>query len=130
MIRRKKRKINASLGLQSGSVEENLPSTSFGTEVGTLLGKSRKGQLAITYAQASCSCGGENQKCFRCNGTGFYTRQVVPLVPSATTPLSSKLRSNNQPASEASFSNDYRGDAFGIRERGRFSSSPLYDDYD
>ena len=130
MAKRKKSRGRSSGNFQSGSIVENLPMTSFGTEVGTPLGKATKGQLAITYEQAACSCGGENEKCFRCDGTGYYTKQVVP--PSANSPSSmhSNLRLKNQASAESSFSNDARGGDYGIRERGRFGSNPLYDDHD
>lgn len=130
MARRKKGQKPPNRKFQSGSIVENLPTTSFGAEVGTVLGKSRNGQLAITYEQASCSCGGENEKCFRCDGTGFYTKQVVLETLSSTQLLHSKLRSKNQTIAESSFSNDARGGDYGIHERGRYGSNPLYDDHE
>lgn len=130
MAKRRKGQRQPNFKFQSGNIVENLPSTSFGADVGTPLGKSSKGQLAITYEQASCSCGGENEKCFRCDGTGYYTKQVVP--PSANSPSSahSNLRIKNQPPTESSFSNDSRGGDYGIRERGKYGSNPLYDDHE
>jgi len=128
MAKGKKGKRQPNLKFQSGSIVENLPSTSFGTEVGTSLGKSSMGKIAITYEQASCSCGGENEKCFRCDGTGFYTKQVVPTSANSPSSTRSNLRLKNQLPSESSFSNDARGGDYGIRERGRYGSNPLYDE--
>ncbi|MGJ7553316.1 hypothetical protein ACSFBI_04935 [Variovorax sp. RB3P1] len=130
MARRKKGQRRSIEKFQSGSIVENLPSTSFGAEIGTPLGKSTKGQLAITYEQAACSCGGENEKCFRCDGTGFYTKQVVPTSANSPSSVHSNLRLKNQPPTESSFSNDARGGDYGIRERGRYGSNPLYDDHE
>ena len=41
-----------------------------------------------------------------------------------------KTRVRSIAHSEVSLSNDFRGGIFGIRENGRFESSPLEDDYD
>ncbi len=130
MVKRKKSRGRTSEKFQSESIFENLPITSFGTEVGTSLGKATKGQLAITYEQASCSCDGENENCFRCDGTGYYTKQVVPNSANSPASILSSLRQRNQAATESSFSNDARGGDYGIRERGRYGSNPLYDDHD
>lgn len=130
MAKGKKNRGRKSGKFQSGRIVESLPMTSFGTEVGTTLGKATKGQLAITYEQASCSCGGENEKCFRCDGTGYYTKKVVPTSANSSSSLHSNLRLKNQASAESSFSNDARGGDYGIRERGRYGSNPLYDDHD
>lgn len=82
---------------------------------------SADGKMKTVAAQ--CSCQGENSNCFKCGGTGFYEKRLAAGV--AGTPRSA-------PAwhSEVSFSNDARGGTYGIRENGRFESSPLEDDYD
>lgn len=131
MGRRRKGQRPPNLNFQSGNVVENLPTTSFGAEIGSSLGKATKGKLAINYEKASCSCGGENENCFKCDGTGFYTKQVVQ-ESSRTLPVprNSNLRSKNQQLSESSFSNDSRGGDYGIRECGRYGSIPLYDDHE
>ena len=129
--KRKTRDRFAKLNLQCGKIVENLPTTSFGAAVGTSLGKGNKGKLAVNYEKAVCSCDGENENCFKCDGTGFYTKQIVQetsILPPV--PLNSGLRSKNQSPSESSFSNDARGGDYGIRERGRYGSNPLYDDHE
>lgn len=117
--------------LQSGKIGENIPTTSFGTAVGTALGKTTQGQLAISYEKAVCSCGGENENCFKCDGTGFYTKKVVQDSSKLTSIApNSRLGLKNRTPSESTFANDSRGGEYGIRERGRFSSGPLHDDHD
>ena len=76
-----------------------------------------------TTVAAKCSCHGENSSCFKCGGTGFYEKRIAPGVVDL-------LRKAPAWHSEVSFSNDSRGGAYGIRENGRFESSPLEDDYD
>lgn len=129
--KKSKQKPFTSSNLQSGNVVENLPFTSLGTAVGTSLGKLRRGQLVINYEKAECSCGGENENCYRCDGTGVYVRKVMqdssklpPALPN------SGLRTKNRSPAESTFSNDSRGGDYGIRERGRFGSGPLHDDHE
>jgi hypothetical protein len=117
------------LSHQTGNVVEHVPTTSFGAAVGTYLGASTSGQQAVTYEKASCSCGGENENCFKCDGTGFYTKQVVEHSEDLRPPLS-KLRNTGSVLAESSFSNDARGGEYGIRERGRYGSNPLHDDHE
>ena len=78
----------------------------------------------VEYEAVKCTCGRENEKCFRCDGTGYYERRLVL----ATSTSSGHSQVNARP--EAGLSNDSRGGAYGIREHGRFDSSPLEDDYD
>lgn len=131
MAKKQKRERFQSRKFQLGKVVENLPTTSFGTAVGTSLGRSTQGQLAITYEKAVCSCGGENENCFKCDGTGFYTRQVVEDTSKLPPPLpNGRLRTKNQTYAESTFSNDSRGGEYGIRERGRYGSGPLHDDHE
>ena len=130
MVKRKKSRRRVSKKFQSGNIVKHLPIANFGTEVGTHLGKVTVGQLAITYEQASCSCGGENEKCFRCDGTGYYTKQVVSTSVNSPSSILRNIRLNNQASTEISFSNDARGGEYGIREQGRFGSNPLHDDHD
>lgn len=75
------------------------------------------------FVAAKCSCQGENETCFKCGGTGFYEKKMINAVTNIT-PEGSISRP------EVTFSNDYRGGIYGIRENGRFESSPLEDDYD
>lgn len=130
MAKRRKGKKQTGSNLQKGSIVKHVPTTSFGAEVGTPLGKSTVGKLAITFEQAACSCGGENENCFRCDGTGFYAKQVVPTSANSPSSVHGNLRLKNQPPTESSFSNDARGGDYGIRERGRYGSNPLYDDHE
>jgi len=44
---------------------------------GKTLGKSEKAGMTIRYEVARCSCQGENENCFKCDGTGYYRREVV-----------------------------------------------------
>lgn len=78
-----------------------------------------------------CSCGGENAKCYKCDGTGYYEREIYNGAnPQGAT---SHLRSNSglPKSTEVSFSKDSRGgETYAIREQGRYGSNPLHDDYD
>lgn len=99
---------------------------------GKTLGKSEKAGMTIRYEVARCSCQGENENCFKCDGTGYYRREVVEQYRHMD---ENKLRGQsyfNQRNSngEYRFSNDQRGGEYGIREVGRFSSNPLHDDHD
>ncbi|RYX92907.1 MAG: hypothetical protein EOO28_20420 [Comamonadaceae bacterium] len=128
---RKKRGSYEGLGLQTGNIIESMPTTSFGGAVGAALGSGHAGNLRVSYEQAACTCGGENANCFKCDGTGFYTKQMVQdpskLPPD---PPNSRLRTKNQTPTESTFSNDSRGGDYGIREQGRYGSNPLYDDHE
>lgn len=99
---------------------------------GSVLGHSTKGGMTIRYEIASCSCAGENSSCFKCDGTGYYRREVVEAVSNSKNQMANTLRvaSRNGVSSENGFSNDSRGGDSGVREKGRFSSNPLHDDYD
>lgn len=120
-----------SRNFQSGNVVENLPLASWGTAIGATLEKRRQGQLVIVFEKAVCSCGGENENCYRCDGTGFYVKKVMQDT-SKLPPVSpnSRLRTRNQAPAESTFSNDARGGEYGIREQGRYGSSPLHDDHE
>ncbi len=86
-------------------------------------GQPKSAPGGITLVPTKCSCRGENQNCFRCDGTGFYERAIV----SYTSPNNLQNSSTRQ---EVTFSIDSRGGKYSIRENGRFESSPLEDDYD
>lgn len=87
-----------------------------------------KSIVNIITEKAECTCGGENEKCFRCGGSGFYTRKIVDDHDGRYIKPSSKSLSVR--VEESNFSNDSRGGIYGIREQGRFMSNPLYDDHD
>ena len=117
---------------QVGSVEANIPSTPLGTSVGTILGVESKPKMRVHYETADCTCGGNNERCTRCGGTGYYTKEVVDqFIGTPKTPWTDKSnRVGFRSTQESTFSNDQRGDGYGIRERGRFGSNPLHDDHD
>ena len=118
-------------GLQSGNVVGNVPTASFGSDVGTALGQANEGQLAVSYEKAACSCRGDNENCYKCDGTGFYIKKVVQEASEVdSVSPRRKFGSLNKSVAESSFSNDLRGGDYGIRESGRYGSNPLYDDYD
>ncbi len=99
---------------------------------GKVLGRMTKAGMTIRYENAVCSCAGENSNCFKCDGTGYYRREVVESMKHVATVAVSNQReqSHISPKPETRFSNDARGGEYGIRESGRFASNPLYDDYD
>lgn len=70
-----------------------------------------------------CSCGGENSNCYKCSGTGYYRKKLVPGAV-----LASPVIADARPL--AGFSSDSRGGIYGIREQGRFDSRPDYDRFD
>jgi hypothetical protein len=72
---------------------------------------------------SQCSCGGENSNCYKCSGTGYYRKKLVPGAV-LTTPVIADARPL------AGFSSDARGGIYGIREQGRFDSRPDYDHSD
>lgn len=73
-----------------------------------------------------CSCGGENERCFRCDGRGYYevSAEKAARMASATT-----IAATPSSRSLASFASDPRGAAYGVREQGRFASAPIHDDF-
>ncbi len=84
----------------------------------------------IDAAIISCTCGGENERCFRCFGKGYYEvspQQAARMEPQRDTKPGTK---RHGPASgPASFASDDRGGSRGLREQGRFASEPAHDDY-
>jgi hypothetical protein len=77
-------------------------------------------------ATMNCSCGGENERCYRCDGRGYY--EVSPQEAARNT-AQAAVGAATAGGSIASFSSDPRGGAYGIRENGRFASTPDSDDY-
>lgn len=87
-----------------------------------LLGQSNIKNKTVSVA---CSCGGENERCFRCYGAGQYDS------PAATQPISSpRLSSTISETTVANFARDARGAGYTLRERERFDSSPVHDCFD
>lgn len=80
--------------------------------------------------EVPCSCGGENERCYRCYGTGFHERQVIDQSLSSVNASVPKLDFSRRTLGLGGFASDSRGDDYSIRENGRFSSFPLFDDLD
>lgn len=118
--------------LQTGKVAMSIPASPLGSSVGTILGKESKPRMRVHYEKAECSCGGSNERCSRCDGTGYYTKEIIDqFIGTPTTPWTDNSnRVGLRSTQESTFSNDQRGDGYGIRERGRFGSNPLYDDHE
>lgn len=85
-------------------------------------------RIQITTIEAKCSCEGENENCFRCDGTGFYKSKLITNLEECRDRVQEKVIQKIDSTQESNFSNDQRGGIYGIRERGRFSSNPLYDE--
>ena len=84
-------------------------------------------QLAQFPAQVACPCGGDNERCYRCDGRGYYEVSAAKAAKlTMTVPRSAK----NKMEQPATFASDGRGSAYGLRERGRFTSTPIHDNYD
>ncbi len=119
--------------LQNGEVTENNPPPKFGEENGTVLKIEKINGVEIRHEQAICSCNGDNERCVRCDGTGYYSKKIVEQSNKSSPKFYIKNKthpSNPSDTQEAIFSNDFRGGNYGIRERGRFDSTPLHDDFD
>lgn len=85
-------------------------------------------RVVTAFVDAACSCGGENEKCYKCNGTGIYKKEVVDNIDECQDRLQVRQAFSANPKQESQFSNDQRGGSFGIREQGRFSSNPHFDE--
>lgn len=79
----------------------------------------------LTIVRAPCSCGGENENCFKCYGTGFYDKELTENAAKSLVASSNKEKA----ADLGTFASDSRGGDYSVREAGKFSSLPLYDDY-
>lgn len=79
----------------------------------------------VAMSNISCSCNGENSNCFRCDGRGYYER-------SASTGLAAASPARPAPLRKAivRYEHDARGDAYAIRENGRFLSNAMHDAFD
>ncbi|MDO9225286.1 MAG: hypothetical protein Q8M09_18145 [Pseudomonadota bacterium] len=86
----------------------------------------------VNFVATSCSCGGENPNCYKCDGTGYYVveRPGCEVVAHCEGKKKKRKSKKRVASTEASFSNDARGGDYAIRENGRFLSNPLHDDYD
>lgn len=85
-------------------------------------------KIKTVSIKAKCSCAGENENCFRCNGTGFYKSKIVTNIEECQDRIQEKRTQKINSIQESEFSNDQRGGIYGIREHGRYSSNPLYEE--
>lgn len=76
-----------------------------------------------------CTCGGENENCYRCYGSGFFEKQVNADDPTQSSSYNRVTPQYGTTSTVANFASDSRGIPYTIRERGRFDSSPVEDDY-
>ena len=86
----------------------------------------------VRWQSVRCSCSGENEHCFKCDGTGYFQRELAAGVDVTHLDIPN-LASKGllKPGVESAYSKDSRGgDIYSIREAGRFASSPLRDDHD
>ena len=75
-----------------------------------------------------CPCAGEIENCFICNGTGFYKKTIITNIEECKDRIQERKPIHVNSIQESNFSNDQRGGIYGIREQGRFSSNPLYEE--
>lgn len=131
MVKKRRRRQKPS-NLQAGGIDRNIPVSALGTLTGTILGKEKKPGMHVHYEQAECTCNGNNERCSRCDGTGFYTKELVDqFLGTPSTPwVNNSSRLSIRSTQESTFSNDQRGDTYAIRERGRYGSNPLHDDHE
>lgn len=85
-------------------------------------------KIETEFIMARCSCGGERESCFRCDGAGFYRKEIVTNMDECQDRIERRQTYNTTSVQENQFSNDQRGGIFGIRENGRFSSNPHYEE--
>lgn len=87
-------------------------------------------QLDWVLIKVSCSCGGENERCFKCDGTGIEEKKVARAEAGRYQEGLGRTHEAALSARPAGFASDFRGGAYGIREYGRFGSGPDFDDFD
>jgi hypothetical protein len=73
-----------------------------------------------------CSCGGENSRCFRCDGRGYYE---VPAMQEGAQAPTTLVRAVTSPGVITNFAADGRGGERTVRENGKFLSNAVHDDY-
>jgi hypothetical protein len=137
MAKRKKKKSPVKLSNLQNMNDDNSPQLGSLGETslneGKILGRMTKAGMTIRYESAPCTCGGENSNCFKCDGGGYYRREIVEKMKHESSVAVSNPRGRRPQdftESETRFSNDARGGEYGIRESGRFASNPLHDDHD
>lgn len=96
------------------------------THVGKVVGTRREGKLLVSRRIEPCTCGWDNENCFKCGGTGYSIHEVV--VEAGNQPASPKAASTkHRPL--AGFASDSRAGGYSIREQGRFDSRPIHDEF-
>lgn len=85
-------------------------------------------KIKTISVEAPCSCKGENENCFKCTGTGFYKSKIITNIEDCQDRIQEKRNYQSTSIQESQFSNDPRGNNYGIRENGRYSSNPLYEE--
>lgn len=125
----KARRQEHSYSLQLGRVPaRNVPAPATPSSP-TLVKKSARQALnprAPSSVDVPCSCGGENERCFRCYGKGYYEVSKEKAARMAKPATSSPTSVRHGPIG---FASDARGASYGLREQGRFASAPLHDDF-
>lgn len=71
-----------------------------------------------------CTCGGLNERCYRCHGSGYHSKSALQARPGRAL-----ARAIATGGGAASFASDGRGGTYGIRSGGQFASMPEHDDY-
>lgn len=74
-----------------------------------------------------CSCCGENERCYKCDGTGIEEKRVHKSQVYLYQPGGVRYQGLAAPIKPTGFARDSRGGIYGIRENGRFSSAPDHD---
>ena len=109
-----------------GEFNDNRPTASFGGNSGQILSTAYEGGVIISHIQSECTCGGINERCIKCDGTGYCAKKIIESGHiNHESPRT--IKTSKQ---EVSFSNDPRGGVYGIRENGRFFSNPSHDDHE
>ena len=120
--KRKQKKRSSAVPMPAGTKGIGSLVSSVGLTTATSL--SASGQTVLKQV-VQCSCGGENSNCFKCDGIGYYEREVRlqdgVLVDTRSSFAAARCRANAQ---EVGFSGDALGGSYGIREHGRFASPP------
>jgi len=122
------RRLDASYALQLGRVPARRSVTVSGLRMTPL----SRPQVAYdvakrsTHVEVPCSCGGVNERCYRCYGKGSYEVSAEKAAHLEKNAVATPQTLKNGPAS---FASDSRGSSYGIRESGRFASAPDHDDF-
>lgn len=131
-LTRKARRQANTYGLQLSRVPEKNNPQGFSASVSTLVAQPLAPRRTIqqptplTRIEIQCSCGGENSRCFRCDGRGYYEGPTNGRGGEST---QHEVRVVTGSGFIATYAADSRGADRTVREKGRFPSLPSYDDY-